>query len=403
METAGPTGRESSHRNSTVRAPFDAPMLDGLMDASGIDALLVTSKHNVQYLLGGYRFFFFERMDAIGQSRYLPILVYPRGAPDKAAYFANAMECFEQELNPLWTPEAHTLYWGTLDAMAAALTYLKRIGLGSARIGVESSFMPADAYLAMREGLPNASIVEALGPLEHLRAVKSPTELGFMREASERVVESMLAVFAAHGPGATKRELVSALRREEQARGLTFEYCLPTVGKSHNRAPASDEPWDVGDPLSLDSGASYEGYIGDLCRMAVLGDPDAELQDLLGEVIEVQDAAMARIRAGALGGAVQGAGVETLQRSPHRDTMHFVTHGVGLVSHEVPHLTDAGPVPYRAEDAGRPLKSGMVLSVETTMLHPRRGFIKLEDTVAVTGAGFEFFGAAGRMWNRGKL
>ncbi len=403
MQTEAPTRTEASHRTPTDRIPFNARLLDGLMDAAGIDALIVTSKHNVQYLLGGYRFFFFERMDAIGQSRYLPILVYPRGAPDKAAYFANAMEGYEQELAPLWTPETHTLYWGTLDAMAAALAYVKRIGLAAARIGIESSFMPADAYLAIREGLPNASLVEALGPLEHLRAVKSPTELRLMREASERVVDSMLAVFEAHGPGATKRELVSALRREEQGRGLTFEYCLPTVGKSHNRAPASDEPWQVGDPLSLDSGASYEGYIGDLCRMAVLGDPDSELQDLLGEVIAVQEAAMAHIRTGALGGAVQQAGVATLQRSPHRGYLHFVAHGVGLVSHEVPHLTDAGPVPYRAEDAGRPLKSGMVLSIETTMLHPRRGFIKLEDTVAVVDAGFEFFGGAGRLWNRGKL
>jgi Xaa-Pro dipeptidase len=54
-------------------------MLDDAMDAAGIDVLVVTSKHNVQYLLCGYRYFFFERMDAIGQSRYLPILIYPRG------------------------------------------------------------------------------------------------------------------------------------------------------------------------------------------------------------------------------------------------------------------------------------------------------------------------------------
>ena len=36
--------------------PFDTRHLDGLMDRAGIDVLLVTSKHNVQYLLGGYRF-----------------------------------------------------------------------------------------------------------------------------------------------------------------------------------------------------------------------------------------------------------------------------------------------------------------------------------------------------------
>jgi hypothetical protein len=34
----------------------------------------------------------------------------------------------------------------------------------------------------------------------------------------------------------------------------------------------------------------------------------------------------------------------------------------------------------------------MVISIETAMAHPRRGFIKLEDTVAVTEEGCEGFG-----------
>jgi Xaa-Pro aminopeptidase len=160
-------------------------MLDDAMDAAGIDVLVVTSKHNVQYLLGGYRYFFFERMDAIGQSRYLPILIYPRGVPEKAAYFGNAMESFEHELTPLWPLEVKTIYWSTLDTMAAAIAYLTRIGLASARIGLESSFMPVDAYLALREALPAAPICEAFGTLEDLRAVKTPAELNHLRVASE--------------------------------------------------------------------------------------------------------------------------------------------------------------------------------------------------------------------------
>ena len=43
----------------------------------------------------------------------------------------------------------------------------------------------------------------------------------------------------------------------------------------------------------------------------------------------------------------------------------------------------------------------MVLSIETTLAHPRRGFVKLEDTVAVTADGWEAFGDGGRGWNRG--
>ena len=42
----------------------------------------------------------------------------------------------------------------------------------------------------------------------------------------------------------------------------------------------------------------------------------------------------------------------------------------------------------------------MVLSIETTLLHPRRGFIKLEDTVAVTQDGHVGYGDEGRAWTR---
>ena len=44
------------------------------LEEAGLDAVLVTSKHNIQYLLGGYRYFFYSSMDAHGLSRYLPLL-----------------------------------------------------------------------------------------------------------------------------------------------------------------------------------------------------------------------------------------------------------------------------------------------------------------------------------------
>jgi Xaa-Pro aminopeptidase len=43
----------------------------------------------------------------------------------------------------------------------------------------------------------------------------------------------------------------------------------------------------------------------------------------------------------------------------------------------------------------------MVVSIETTMKHPTRGFIKQEDTVVVTAGGYEIFGEGGRGWNLG--
>ena len=380
--------------------PFDANRLDRLMDEAGIDVLLATSKHNVQYLLGGHRAFFFDYMDAMGLSRYLPIVVYPKGKPDKAAYFGHRLENFQHQVKPLWTPEVQANSSGALDTMKKATDYVKRSGVPATRIGIETTFMPMDAGAALRSALPDSEIKDALVVLERQRLRKSPEELAMLRTASEKVIDSMMAAIAQHGPGSTKAEIAETLRREEVNRGLTFEYCLIAAGTSHNRAP-SEQRWEKGDVLSVDSGGNYHGYIGDLARMAILGEPDAELEDLLGEIETIQRAAFKPIRAGAMGGEIYAAGEALVAKSKQHNNMEFLAHGMGLVSHEAPHLTNHGPVPYTDEDAHRPLESGTVISVETTLKHPARGFIKLEDTVVVTDTGFEIFGEGGRGWNRG--
>ena len=385
---------------ATRAIPFDPNKLDLLMEEAGIDVLLATSKHNVQYLLGAERAIFFDYMDALGVSRYLPILIYPKGRPDKAAFIGHRLETHQRDVAPLWVPDARTAASGSLDAIALAADAIRTAGVPRKRIGVELAFLPMDAGNALKDAFPDSAVEDALFVLERLRAVKTPAELAKLRTASELVIESMLEVIAGHGPGKTKQEISDALRIAEVKRGLTFEYCLLACGASHNRAP-SGQRWQKGDVLSLDSGGNFHGYIGDLARMAVLGKPDAELSELLSEIETIQRAAFAAVRPGAMGGEIYASAEKILQQSKQRSNLEFLAHGMGLVSHEAPRLTAKGPVPYDDADARRPLEPGMVVSIETTMKHPKRGFIKLEDTVAVTPTGYQIFGEGGRGWNLG--
>ena len=380
-------------------APFDTALLDRLMDEAGIDVLVATSKHNVQYLLGGHRAFFFESMDAMGLSRYLPVFVYQKGAPQKAGFFGHRMEGFQNEVKPFWVSEVNTKSSGAVDVMEKAVDYLRRLVPNAKRIGIETAFIPLDSAAVLRKAFPNAETVDALFVLERLRARKTPQELEMLKIASDAVIDSMEAVFKNFGPGATKNELTEALRREETQRGLTFDYCLIAAGSSLNRAP-SDQRWEKGDVLSIDSGGNYHGYIGDVARMGVAGEPDAELVELLAEVEAIEQASMKPIRSGVLGSEIYAAADVVLHKSKLHNHIHFLAHGMGLVSHEAPRLTNSGPVPYDAYDATRPLETGMVVSVETTLQHPRRGFIKLEDTVIVQPDGFEVYGDRIRGWNR---
>ncbi|MET4514430.1 M24 family metallopeptidase [Bradyrhizobium sp. 215_C5_N1_1] len=393
--------QENIARATTSRAiPFDAAKLDRLMEAAGLDVLVVTSKHNVQYLLGAERAIFFDYMDAMGVSRYLPVLIYPKGVPDKAVYIGHRLETHQRAVAPPWVPQVRTESNGSVDAVTRAIGLIRDAGVPLKRVGVEMAFLPMDAGRALADALPGAELKDALLVLERLRAVKSADELAKLKTASELVIASMLEVIAGHGPGTTKQQLSDGLRIAEANRGLTFEYCLLACGSSHNRAPSSQR-WEQGDVLSLDSGGNYHGYIGDLARMAVLGEPDSELKDCLAEIEAVQRAAFAVVRPGALGGDIYVAAERQLAQITQRDCTDFLAHGMGLVSHEAPRLTAKGPVPYDDTDARLPLETGMVVSIETTMKHPKRGFIKLEDTVVVTPTGYEIFGEGGRGWNLG--
>jgi len=374
----------------------DLSRIDRLMEAHGLDVLVATSKHNVQYLLGGYRFLFFAAMDAIGHSRYLPVVIYRAGRADQAAYIGNKMEAGEHAVRAFWTPHVRTSTWGSVDAAETAAAHLKAIGAENLRIGYEPGFLPSDAFRVLAQ-LP---LVDATAMLEEMRAIKTPAELALLKQASELISDSMVATIAAADEGWTKARIIEELRQQEVRRGLHFDYCLLTLGASHNRA-SSDQAWRAGEVLSIDSGGNFHGYIGDLCRMGVLGAPDAELVDLLAEVEAVQQAAFAMVRPGVPGGDMIAAADAVRAAGPSAGFNDFFAHGMGLISHEVPFLMTNHPVAYEGVHAARALEPGMVLSVETTMLHPRRGFLKLEDTLVVTETGHAMFGTGGRGWNPG--
>ena len=257
-------------------------------------------------------------------------MVYAKGAPDKAAYFGHRLENFQRENEPFWTPVQQCNSSGSVDTMQKAIDYIRKCrhqGERHRRRAVRSCrSMPATRCMARS----SAQIKDALFVLERMRAIKTPEELEKLQDRVRAVIDSMLAVIAKHGPGSTKAELTEALRREETNRGLTFEYCLITAGTSLNRAP-SDQVWGEGDILSLDSGGNYHGYIGDLCRMAIQGEPDAELEDMLAEIEEIQRAAMKPIKAGAMGSEIYGAAEPLVRKSKHHNHMHFLgpRHGAG--------------------------------------------------------------------------
>ncbi|MBO0703596.1 MAG: aminopeptidase P family protein [Candidatus Dormibacteraeota bacterium] len=382
--------RTSTH--AVEKPPFDQARLDELLGGAGVDLVVASSPHNTRYLLGGYRHHFHERMPAGGRSSYLAAVGYPRERADAAFVVGRPGEREEQRRAGVWVP--NVLDEGRSSAVVGEVVAREaaRLGAGRGTIAVELPFLPADALLAIQQALPGAKLIDATPLLEELRIIKQPYELELLKKASERVVAAMLATYARAVPGMTTREVVALLQEEEAKRDLAFDYCLIATARSFFRAP-SDDRWEVGQSISTDSGGSHQGYLGDLARMAVFGEPTELMRELLDEIDTAQQAARRPIRPGALYTEVNEAGAEALRKLPHREEIDFEAHGMGLVNHEAPHVELARP------GDGQKLAAGMVLSIETTLKNREVGFVKLEDTVVVTETGWEAYGDTGRGWN----
>ena len=218
------SGQMSTYKFVTTGPAFDVEKLDRLLEEVDIDVVLVSSKHNIQYLLGGYRFHFYSYMDAQGLSRYLPFFIYVRGNLNKAAYIGHFLENNEKDLGKFWVFNTNFNNVTTKQYASATVDFLKKNNLDGLKIGIEPSFLPVDAHNVLENALTKNKLRDATFPLELLRTIKTPQELEIVKAASEKVVDSMSAVFSNNSPGKTKNELINELRKEEQSRGLFFEY-----------------------------------------------------------------------------------------------------------------------------------------------------------------------------------
>lgn len=400
--TGRPIARTVSHMASEVAElastpaspPFDRSHLDGLMGDAGVDAVLATSPHNVRYLLGGYEYFMYALADSIGLSRYLPAVAYRRGRPEETLYIGAGNEAWGVDVNPLWVDDVRLVSWGAGDTARELAAWIDRHVPAAGRVGVELPYLPAEASKV----LGTHDLTDATELFEELRAVKRPHELDIMRRSSTAVVDAILATFAGSAVGDTKADIFERLRQEETKRGLTFCYALVTAGASTHRGP-SEQVLAAGDVLSLDSGATAQGWVADLARMGIAGEPTPRYLELLAQVDAVQQAARTHVRAGARGGDIFWTAHAALEACPDAANMSFLAHGTGLVTHEAPRLTATGSPPYPATHADRPLREGMVLSIESQVVDPQLGFIKLEDTVIVTADGPEPVADHGRGFN----
>ena len=370
-----------------MKPGYDEEKLARLMEEAGVDLVLAHTPHNLRYLTGGYYFHFRERVAAIGPSQYLPFVGIPRGNPEKAFQVAWRVEASPRNEVDTWIPDViYTKARGTVGAAETAAEAIRKRGLDEGTIAVERAFMPVDAMEALGRELRGARFVDSLEILEELRAVKREDELEIFRRAALADSEAIQAGFQEGARGVTTRRIEQRVEEEMVRRGLHFHYAFTAAGPGMRREP-SDKIWERGEILHIDAGGSEAGYMSDICRMGVRGEPSALAEELHKACLHSVDACRASIRAGVSCASVHERGHQAFADTDFADMGIFEVHGIGMVQQELPRF---GPEVERA------LEAGMVVSVECDIRHAEVGHVKIEDAVAVTEDGCEGLGDLGR-------
>jgi methionyl aminopeptidase len=198
---------------------------------------------------------------------------------------------------------------------------------------------------------------------------RSAAELEKMREAGRLVGEVLTELTALVAPGITTAELddvadqrirkAGAIPAFKGYHGYPATICASINEEVIHGIPSGRRILNEGDVISIDVGASLDGYYGDSAVTLAVGHVSEQAATLLRVTEESLYKAIERVRAGGrisdIGHAVQQH-VEAYGFSVVRE---FVGHGIGQRMHEEPQVPN-----YGEPGRGPRLSEGMVVAIE---------------------------------------
>ncbi|MBG6088590.1 type I methionyl aminopeptidase [Actinomadura viridis] len=208
--------------------------------------------------------------------------------------------------------------------------------------------------------------------------IKTPAAVDAMREAGRIVGRALAAVEKAAGVGVSLRELDEVAREVLEEAGATSPFLgyLPSfapvpfpavICASVNDAIVHGVPGDRrlrdGDLVSIDCGATLDGWTGDAAITFPVGTPRPDDLELIAQTRRALDAGIAAALAGGRLGDISHAIGAVAAAGGYGMPADFGGHGIGRSMHEDPHVANRGR-PGR----GFPLRPGLTLALEPMFL-----------------------------------
>jgi Xaa-Pro dipeptidase len=284
-------------------------------------------------------------------------------------------------------------------------------------LGMELDVIPVNLYQQYVSLLGTQDVFDVSPLLRRLRSVKSSFEVDLLREAGEigkkvyaeapRFIREDITEIELAG---NLTQIAFTLGHLNQLRSRSFNGEMFTwhviSGKSggilgHLDAPfsglglspafpagASNRRIERGDPILVDFGICWDGYLADLTRMFSLGQTDSLFVEAYEALQLIEAAILQEARPGAKCedlynislDKAESLGFDHAFLGPDGHKINFVGHGIGL---------EINDYPFLAKGHDYPLEKGNVFALELKMVFPEKGAVGLENVIAITDSGYE--------------
>lgn len=258
------------------------------------------------------------------------------------------------------------------------------------KVYLEQSRVTLSVLSLLQKFMPNVQFIGDNTLDEEInsqRSVKNKEEVNKIQKAQDIAEKAFDSILSFIKPGMTERAVsleldYTMLRMGAQA--LSFETIVVSgANGSMPHGVPGNKKIEIGDFITMDFGAVYDGYHSDMTRTIAVGAVSDNQALVYGKVLEAQKAGLSKIKAGTPCKKVDEAARNVINEAGFGKYFgHGFGHGVGIEIHEYPN---------QSPTSSAVLKAGNVVTAEPGIYIPGEFGVRIEDMVLVTESGYYYF------------
>ena len=353
-----------------------------LMTSRGVDAVLLTSMHNVAYY-SGFLYCAFGRPYGCVVTKDRCVTISANidfGQPNR--------RCISE--NIIYTDWRRDNYWRAVESVLDPSNVL----------GIEGDHLTIAGQQTLKAFLPRVDIVSLHNEMMQLRLIKSEEEIALIKLGAKVADIGGEAIRNAIGVGQREIDIAMAGRNamelaisdfcpdsEIRDSWVWFQSGINTDG-AHN--PVTTRKLERGDILSLNTFPMISAYYTALERTLFIGEPDPASLKLWQANVDAHELGLSLIRPGMTCSAICA---DINQHFEALDLLQYRTFGYGHSFGVLSHYYGREAGLELREDIHTELKPGMVVSIEPMLTipegQPGAGGYREHDILVVTENGAE--------------